>query len=73
MINEIINKWVSGVDWNKKLLAMSDVSIRLLLVVLISLLLGRLAGRILVRLSERYAESGLFPFNRSLVKKNVIQ
>ena len=73
MINEIINKWISGVDWNKKLLVMSDVSIRLLLVFLISLLLGRLAGRILVRLSERYAESGLFPFNRSLVKKNVIK
>ena len=72
MINEIINKWMSGVDWHTQLMVTADLSLRFCIALVISFIIGRLVGRILARLVKKSAESGLIPFNRSLVKKHVL-
>lgn len=72
MINEIINRWMSGVDWHTKLLLSADISLRFFIALVISFIIGRLAGRILNRIIKKTAEDDIIHFNRSLVKKNVI-
>lgn len=72
-MNEILNKWLTSVDWHSKLLYLGDLYARLIIALVVSIILGNLAGRIVRRAARKSAERGLIPFNRSLVKKDVFR
>ena len=72
-MNGIFSKWISSIDWHTKLLIISDVSIRFFIALAVSYITGKAAGGIMSRFARRSAEKDIFPFNKSLVKKDVFK
>lgn len=70
-MNEIINTWIYSVDWHGRLMVVKDVSLRFLITLAVSYVVGKVAGKIVLRIAQRSAENDLIPFNRSLLKKDV--
>jgi len=72
-MNEILKVWISSIDWHGKLIEMSDVGMRFLIALAVSYAVGKAAGKILLRIAQRSAEREIFPFNKSLIKKDVFK
>lgn len=70
-MDEILNRWLTRVDWHNKFLYFGDLYARLAIVLLISFILGKLLGKILIKITKKSASSELIPFSRFLVKNNV--
>jgi miniconductance mechanosensitive channel len=52
---------------------MGDAGIRFLIALAVSYILGKAAGRIMLRIARKSAENDLLQFNKSLMKKNVFK
>jgi miniconductance mechanosensitive channel len=72
-MQEIINTWVNSINWHQQIMRMSDLTLRLAVLFVICYLAGKLAGRIIIKITEKSAEGDLFPFNRSLLKKDAVK
>lgn len=69
-MNEILNTWISSVDWHGRLMVLSDAGIRFLIALAVSYAAGKVSGKIVLRIARRSAEKDIIPLNRSLLKKD---
>ncbi len=72
-MQELINNWIYIKDWRYYLSRAGEISFRLLLALIISYILGKIAGAIVTRITKKSAEGGLFPFNASLLHKGAVK
>ena len=72
-MQEIINTWITSINWHQQIIRMGDLTLRLAALFVICYLTGKLAGSIIIKLTEKSAEGALFPFNRSLLKKDAVK
>jgi len=71
-MTEILNRWITEVDWHARFYYLGDISARLLIAVFVSLLLGKIAGSIVRRIARKSAEKGLLPFSAKLDMMEVV-
>lgn len=72
-MQEIINNWINGINWHQQFIRISDLSLRFAALFAICYITGKVAGKIVTRITEKSAEGDLFPFNRSLLKKDAVK
>ncbi len=70
-MNEIFNHWINSVNWHQKLILVLDIGLRFAIASAVSLIAGKSAGIIITKIAVRSAETGIIPFNKSLLKKKV--
>lgn len=72
-MQEIINNWINSINWHQQLLRMGDLTLRLAVLFILCYLIGKLTGRVIIKITEKSAEGDLLPFNRSLLKKDAVK
>jgi len=72
-MQEIINNWINSINWHQQVMIMGDLTLRLAALFVICYLIGKFAGRIIIKITEKSAEGDLLPFNRSLLKKDAVK
>jgi len=73
LMSDILNIWISSVDWHGKFMIMSDLGIRFLIALAVSYVSGELAGKIVLKIAVRSSERDIIPFSKSLIKKDVFK
>lgn len=72
-MNEIFSYWINSVNWHQKFILIIDLGMRLAIAVVLSLVVGRGFGAVITKIASKSADTGIIPFNRSLLKKRVFR
>jgi miniconductance mechanosensitive channel len=72
-MREIVYSWIQGINWHQQFIKTGDLTLRFAALFAICYLTGKIAGKIIISITEKSAEGDLLPFNRSLLKKDAVK
>ena len=72
-MREIVYSWIQGINWHQQFMKTGDLTLRFAALFIICYITGKIAGKIIISITEKSAAGDILPFNRSLLKKDAVK